>query len=269
MKIYAVQLDITWREKQKNFAKVETLLQSSHVEPGSLVVLPEMFATGFDVQAEGIAEGAGQGLVETAQYLSRLAIEKKCTVVGSGIAYAPSGKRQNLAIVFNEVGAPLGSYQKMHPFTFGGEHKKFEAGEELLLFPAGPFQVSPFICYDLRFPEVFRHAAILGAQILTVSANWPSPRHEHWLALLRARAIENQCYVVGVNRAGRDHVMEYLGQSVVFGPKGEELALAGKEECVLCVEANWESLTQWRSSFPVLQDVKRKWLGLGEQSVNL
>lgn len=262
MKIYAVQLNIEWREKQRNFTKVETLLQSSQVEPGSLVVLPEMFATGFDVQAEGIAEGAGQGLVETAKYLSGLALKWKSTVIGSGIAYAPSGKRQNLAIVFNEAGAPLGSYQKMHPFTFGGEHKKFEAGEDILLFPSGPFQVSPFICYDLRFPEIFRHAALKGAHILTVSANWPSPRHEHWLALLKARAIENQCYVVGVNRAGSDKAMEYLGQSVVFSPRGEELALAGKDECVLCVEADWESLNQWRKSFPVLPDVKRKWLGL-------
>jgi len=261
MKVYLVQLDIAWRDKQANFAKVRQLLQGL-VQPGSLVVLPEMFATGFDVEQSEIVEGTSGHLGETGIFLSRLAQDLRSTVQGSGITPAQEGKRQNLAETFGPDGERLGSFQKLHPFTFGGEQKRFQSGEELQWYYAGPWKVSPFICYDLRFPEVFRHAVLQGAQVLTVAANWPSPRQAHWLPLLQARAIENQCYVLGVNRCGSDKFLRYEGQSVVYGPLGEQLAVAGAEECVLEVELNLENLENWRTKFPVLQDVKRRFLGL-------
>lgn len=262
MKVYAVQLNTVWRDKNANFKKVEELLSAAGLQSEGLVVLPEMFATGFDVRAEGIAEGVGNGLVETGQFLARLAQKFQSSIVGSGIAYAKSGKRENLVEVYSPQGQLQIRYQKMYPFTYGGEHKRFDAGEELVTCKVGNFVLSPFICYDLRFPEIFRHATINGAQIITVSANWPSARHSHWLALLLARAIENQCFVIGVNRSGGDQNMEYLGESVIIGPKGEILAQAGGEECVLKAELDVDYLTQWRQSFPVLQDIKKKWLGL-------
>jgi predicted amidohydrolase len=260
MKAYLIQLDIAWRNKPANFQRVRDLL--SGVEPGSLVVLPEMFATGFDVDHGNLVEGTPGQLAETAEFLADLARDLQCTVQGSGIAPSTEGKRQNLAVIFGPTGEQVASFQKLHPFTFGGEHKRFTAGSDLVLYEAGKFTISPFICYDLRFPEVFRHATLRGAQILTVVANWPSPRHAHWLPLLQARAIENQCYVLGVNRAGRDKFLSYQGQSVAFGPQGEQLALAGSEECVLTVELDIHSLQSWRQEFPVLQDIRRKWLGL-------
>jgi len=261
MKAYLVQLDIAWRNKPANFQKVRDLLGKS-VEPGSLIVLPEMFATGFDVDHGTLVEGKPEQLAETADFLSSLARDLNSTVQGTGITPSPDGKRQNLVVAFGTSGKPLSTFQKLHPFTFGGEHKRFTAGTDIVAYPAGEFTVAPFICYDLRFPEVFRHATLRGANVFTVVANWPSPRHSHWLPLLQARAIENQCYVLGVNRAGRDKFLTYEGQSVCFNPKGEQLALAGAEECVLIFELDNESQQSWRKEFPVLQDIRRKWLGL-------
>ena len=261
MKAYLVQLNITWRNKPANFQKVRDLL-GKKVESGSLIVLPEMFATGFDVDHGALVEGEPGLLAETADFLSTLARDLASTVQGTGITPSPDGKRQNLAVAFGPTGELLSTFQKLHPFTFGGEHKRYTAGTEIVTYPVGKFTVAPFICYDLRFPEVFRHATLRGANVLTVVANWPSPRHSHWLPLLQARAIENQCYVLGVNRAGSDKFLPYQGQSVCFSPKGEQLALAGVDECVLSVELDNESQQSWRNEFPVLQDIRKKWLGL-------
>lgn len=238
------------------------MLAGVQIEPASLVVLPELFATGFDVEEEGIAEGAGQGLAETGTFLGQLARKFQCTVQGSGIALARSGKRLNLVVVYGPEGNLLATYQKMHPFTYAGEHKHFEAGTSLASYRASSFQVTPFICYDLRFPEVFRHAVLSGTQVFAVSANWPKVRSVHWFALLQARAIENQCFVIGVNRVGRDKHMEFFGGSVIYDPQGIQIALAGDEECVLQAELDVDALLRWRQGFPVLQDVKRELLGL-------
>jgi omega-amidase len=262
MKVHLVQMDIAWRDKSANYAKVKRLLDASPVRGGDFVVLPEMFATGFDVQAEGIVEGDSLCLAQTGMFLSEIARERGICIFGSGITPCSSGKRQNIVQGFGPDGQSLGSYQKMHPFTFGGEHKRFSAGEGIVLFDVFGVSMAPFICYDLRFPELFRHAVLQGAKIMTVSANWPGTRHAHWLPLLQARAIENQCFVLGVNRVGRDQYFPYEGQSVAYGPKGEQLALAGSTECLLTVELDMEYLTSWRESFPVLQDIRCPLLGL-------
>ena len=261
MKAYLVQFNILWRNKEANFIKVRQLLEG-RVEPGSLVVLPEMFATGFDVEEGNSVEGTPGKLAETGEFLSKLAQDLQITIQGSGITPAPNGKMQNVVAIYGPSGQCICTFQKLHPFTYGGEHKRFQAGDALQLYPVGPFLVSPLICYDLRFPEVFRHATLMGAQVLTVAANWPSARQVHWLPLLQARAIENQCYVLGVNRSGNDQFTSYGGQSVVFGPKGEQIALADAEECVLEAEIDLDILEKWRAKFPVLQDIQRRFLGL-------
>jgi len=261
MKIFLVQLDIVWRDKERNFRKVRELLQK-HDLAGSLVILPEMFATGFDVELEGLSEGSAGQLQETGAFLSGLAQEFCCTVQGSGITPTGNGRQWNIVAVYDTEGRCVSTYQKMHPFTYGGEHLRFEAGSKLISYVVNSLRVAPFICYDLRFPEVFRHATLAGAEVLIVAANWPAPRHAHWLPLLQARAIENQCYVIGVNRAGKDPRVAYMGESVVFSPKGERLALAGTDECVLEVEIDAVALREWRAKFPVLQDVRKEFLGL-------
>jgi len=123
-------------------------------------------------------------------------------------------------------------------------------------FNLGAAVVAPFVCYDLRFPEVFRVASAAGANLMVVIANWPSKRIQHWVTLLQARAIENLSYVIGVNRTGNDPTLEYSGRSVIVDYMGEILADAGSDECVISADLDFEELNRWREGFPALRDRK-------------
>ena len=147
-------------------------------------------------------------------------------------------------------------YSKIHPFSYGGETEQYAAGKDVLTYRLGEFLVAPFVCYDLRFPEVFRHAVKKGAQLYTVIANWPEPREAHWLALLKARAIENQAFVLGVNRCGRDPKLAYSGRGQIVDPRGQVLADGGGSEGVFGAEIDLGSLLSYRKDFPALQDMK-------------
>jgi predicted amidohydrolase len=201
MQIVACQLDIAWEDKPANFARVRELLSAATLEPGALVVLPEMFATGFSMHVGTIAEPEDG---PTHAFLAGLAKDLQAYVVGGVVTRAADGRGRNEAAVFGPTGAVAARYAKMQPFSLAGETTHYEAGPAVVTFPWHEFTASPFVCYDLRFPELFRRAVRQGAELLVVIANWPLARDAHWLALLRARAIENQCYVVGVNRAGDD-----------------------------------------------------------------
>jgi predicted amidohydrolase len=155
----------------------------------------------------------------------------------------------------------LGEYQKVHPFSYGKESQFYSGGDHLLLRRCGEAMVCPMICYDLRFPELWRIAALNGAEVFTIGASWPAARQHHWRALLIARAIENQAYVVAVNRTGSDPFLKYAGGSIIISPRGEVLAEAGEESGVLQVQLDLAALRQWRDEFPVLKDVRPDLLG--------
>ena len=258
VRVHACQLDIAWEDKQANFTKARDLVAGAGAapEPGSLVVLPEMFATGFSMDAPKIAEEASG---ETAGFLSELASECQCTVVG-GVVSAGQGRFFNEALVVSASGDELARYRKMHLFSPAGEDEHYSAGEAPVVFEHGGFRVAPLICYDLRFPEVFRACVRRGVDLFVVIANWPAVRVDHWATLLRARAIENQAYLVGVNRAGRDPSHEYPGRSMTIDPRGEVLAEAGPEECVLSAEINPALVEETRREFPALRD-QQGWTG--------
>jgi predicted amidohydrolase len=194
MQVIGCQFDIVWEDKAANFERVRALVTDTTVEPGALIVLPEMFATGFSMRLENIVEPQ-QG--PTQQFLSQLARETGAYVIGGVATSNQDGRGRNEALVVDPEGKEILRYCKLHPFSLGGEDKHFAPGEETCSFACGPFHVAPFICYDLRFPEIFRHQTRLGAQILVVIANWPGARDAHWQTLLRARAVENQAYVIG------------------------------------------------------------------------
>jgi omega-amidase len=156
-------------------------------------------------------------------------------------------------------GVVAGRYAKMHPFTLTGEDKHYAPGTEPLVLPCGPFQLAPFVCYDLRFPEVFRTAARRGATLFVVIACWLQTRHAHWRPLLQARAIENQAWVIGVNRCGRDPQFNYPGGSVVFAPDGTAVAEAGELECALQATLEPGRVSAVRDPFPVLRDLRADW----------
>lgn len=257
MQIIAAQLDIAWEDKPANHERVRRLLKSTTVKPGAMIVLPEMFATGFSMHVDTIAEAADG---PTHSFLSGLARETESYVVGGVVTRAADGRGRNDAVVYDSTGRLMARYAKLHPFTFAGETKHYQSGEGIVLFEWHEFRVAPFVCYDLRFPEVFRQAARRGAQLLVLIANWPQARESHWLALLEARAIENQAYVVAVNRAGSDPHARYAGRSRIIGPRGEILAEGGADEQLVMAQVELEPLVEYRRQFPALADMRKDFL---------
>ena len=251
MNIAAIQLDSVWEDPRANFAKVESILAAVPPSEGTLIVLPEMFATGFSVDLSKTMHGAAR---ETEGFLRTLAIRHRCTVIGGLINPGTDGRGRNESVAFAADGTLLARYVKQRPFSGAGESEVHEAGTGAVLFSFGGFTIAPLICYDLRFPELFREATRRGADIFVEIAAWPVKRIGHWLTLLKARAIENMAFVVGVNRTGLEPRFEYCGRSVVVDPHGEIIADAGEGECVLTATVDTEVVRAWRAEFPALRD---------------
>ena len=263
MKITAVQLDIAWENKPVNHQKVRALLEQVPPEPNSLVLLPEMFATGFSMNVEAITDSTTR---ETQRFLADTArhfhVHLLAGIVTTTVPHTepgrlrPAPRGRNEAVLFSPDGIELHRYAKMQPFTLGGESDHYAPGPRVTTFRWNDFTVAPFICYDLRFPELFRLATRRGATLLTVIANWPIARVEHWTTLLRARAIENLAYVVGVNRVGTDPKLTYPGRSLIIDPKGNVLADAGDRECTISADLDARLVHDWRRDFPALKDIR-------------
>jgi omega-amidase len=256
MRAHLVQSDIAWEDKQENYRRVAAMLDDARPAPGDLVVLPEMFDTGFSFRLEITADRDSA----TLHFLQSLAKKHQITLQGARSVIGPDGKGRNRASVIGYDGTTLGEYDKIHPFSFGRETEFFSGGDQVLVYPwrSGGHEttVCPAICYDLRFPELFRRGMKAGAEVLALGANWPAPRALHRTSLAQARAIENQAYMLCVNRAGADPHLTYAGASVAFGPKGEVLGQLGEEPEVLSVEIDLAALRDWRSKFPATRDVK-------------
>ena len=255
MRIAAVQLDIAWEDKAANFARVRQLLADAPPAPGSLIVLPEMFASGFSMNLAITRQGDAR---EDESFLAALAREHRAFVIGGVVSPGDGEMGRNESVAFSPAGGLLARYTKIHPFSLGGEAQGHEAGRDVITFSCGEFLVAPFICYDLRFPEIFRAAAHRGANLLVVIALWPVKRQHHWLTLLQARAIENQAYVIGVNRVGTEPQFQYAGRSVVVDPHGVVIADAGEQERILAATIAIATVEAWRRDFPALRDAHRR-----------
>jgi predicted amidohydrolase len=192
---------------------------------------------------------------DTDRLLSALAARYGINIIGGFSVLSPSGtKGRNIARAYDRQGRTIASYTKARPFSLAGEDKYFEAGNAPVVFSVGGMPSSVFICYDLRFPELFRPVA-RRVKAVFVIANWPSSRVEHWTSLLRARAIENQCYVVGVNRTGTDgNGLSYPGVSCVFGPMGDLVLAGGEAEEILTAELDPAEVDRVRKEFPFLPE---------------
>jgi predicted amidohydrolase len=271
MHAHLVQFDIAWEQPRENFSRVRRALgigasdeeraSGPRIAPGDLVVLPEMFDTGFSLDAGRTHDESGTTLA----FLCDLARTLRCTVHGSRTLRTPDGRGRNMASVVGPDGVALAEYAKIHPFL-GTEAERFAPGTDVTTYtwtpPNGPsVAVGVAICYDLRFPELFRRLALPrdgrpAAEVIAIGANWPVSRAHHWRALLIARAIENQAYVLGVNRVGRDPNLAYNGGSIAVGPKGDVLGELDDREGVLSVEIDPGVVRQWRGSFPALRDAR-------------
>ena len=257
MKVYAFQIDIRWENPTANFEKVSRLLTRAAPEKDSLIVLPEMFATGFSMNAVAEPEGG-----ETEQYLAATAKEfRACLVAGVAIRER-DGQARNEALVYSPSGDLLARYSKMRPFTPGGESRHYAAGERPVAFTWQGWIVAPFVCYDLRFPEIFRVAtAEHRPHLFLIIANWPQKRIQHWIRLLQARAVENQAYVVGVNRCGSDPDHTYNGHSLIVDPHGEILSDANEGEGWIEGRLDLAGLEKYRTDLPFLADLRPARIG--------
>lgn len=254
MKVYALQFDIAWENPATNFAKVRSLLAKATPEPGSLVALPELFATGFSMNTPVVAEQRGGA---TEQFLAALASEYGITVVGGVAIQGEDGSCRNQAVAFSSPGERICAYSKMRPFTPGREHEHYVAGKQPMVFPWGNCSVAPFVCYDVRFPELFRAAARMAQpELFVVIANFPAKRIVHWVRLLQARAIENQAYVMGVNRTGGDPFYTYNGRSLIIDPQGDIVADAGEHEGIISALLDLDNLKNYRAGLPFLRDLR-------------
>ncbi|MDT4937474.1 MAG: hypothetical protein QOG80_1145 [Pseudonocardiales bacterium] len=249
MRVAAVQHDIVWEDAAATQRHVQPLLAQAADSGARLVVLPEMFATGFSMAPERIAEDEG-GPTET--FLLEQAAGLGVHLIGSISQRGTDGRFRNNAIVASPDGG-VRRYAKIHPFSYSGEHEHYAAGDQHLTVEIDGLRVSVFVCYDLRFADEF-WALAEATDLYVVPANWPSERREHWRVLLRARAIENQAYVVGVNRVGATKSLDYVGDSAVIDPLGRVLTEASVGETVLSADVDVQVVQQVRAKLPFLPD---------------
>jgi predicted amidohydrolase len=248
MRISVIQPDLVWEHKSLNLNNLESLLLPLEGKT-DIVILPEMFSTGFSMNVTSLSEPA-EG--ETFRWMSNISRSCKFAVCGSYIV-------NEAKIFFNRwiFTGPAGeyhSYDKRHTFTMGEEDKHFSRGNTRLVFNYCGVRISPFICYDLRFPVWTRNRN--DTDLLIYAANWPTARRNVWNILLKARAIENQCFVAGSNRIGTDgNGITYSGDSVIIDPKGEIITMAdaGLEQSITA-DISIEQLVEFRKKFPVLDD---------------
>lgn len=255
MQLIALQYAPTWLDKPKSHATVERLLANTAISPGALVVLPEMCDTGWslDINAATACDTVNWAVETAARFDVSICV---------GFAERVGADRGvNCSVIAHADGSLSQTYKKMHPFSFGAEEDVYDAGQERIVALCDDIPVGLSICYDLRFPELYRHLTLDGAEVLTVIACWPEERASHWRALSIARAIENQTYVVAVNRVGNDPTFTYGGGSLIVSPQGIVVAEASACEDVITADVDRDALRAWRATFPALDDVHNKLLG--------
>jgi predicted amidohydrolase len=257
MKVSIVQTQLHWENRERNLARIERHLMEAHPQT-DLIVLPEMFSTGFSMNAVELAEEP-EG--PSYQWMQHLAQTFGAVVMGSLIIKDQGHYYNQLLAVFPDTG-PCFRYNKRHLFRLAKEHEHYSPGSTKVSFTYKSFVILPLICYDLRFPVWSRNMLLdppdherLAYDVLVYVANWPERRGSQWTRLLQARAIENQCYVIGVNRVGIDgNEIVYRGDSGVYDPWGDPLVEIRRGESVETVELDHEKLTNYRRHFPAWQD---------------
>ena len=255
MEIALVQYDIAWEDKPTNHARIEAMLEEASVPPGAFVLLPELGDTGFTMDLDAATE------VDSIEWAVSLARRRDWTIQVGHAEPNPDGLGRNCATIVRPDGTVCAPYRKMFPMTILKEHHAYGAGDGLVLADIGPVTVAPLICYDLRFPELWRLAALEGAEVFAIGACWPKERTAHWRHLLVSRAMECQAWVLGCNRIGTDPNLEYIGSSIIVAPDGTIVADGGSEPGVVRADIDLAAGREFRERFPVLKDARRELLG--------
>jgi omega-amidase len=251
MKISLVQFAPEWENKFESKKKTRVILKKKS-DLGEILVFPEMTLTGFSMKTAEMAEDL-RG--DTITFFSGIA-QKNNADVFAGIIEKSGGNYFNTLVHLDGNGKLKARYRKIHPFSYSTEDKFYRKGDKVVITEVDGWKIGLSICYDLRFPELFRLYAKKRVDLIINIANWPETRIDHWRTLLKARAIENQCYVVGVNRVGDDLKLHYTGFSSVFDPMGKEVIAANNKEKILTAHINQNYVKEIREKLPFLNDIQ-------------
>jgi len=250
--ITGIQSSLHWEDKEANLQMFEEKIFSIS-QPTEIVVLPEMFSTGFSMQPKKLAEPMDG---ETVEWMKQIAAKKKIILTGSVIIEEDRNFYNRLVWVLPN--GQIGYYDKRHLFAYGDEDQHYTAGKKRLIASVKGWKINLMVCYDLRFPVWSRQQGDFEYDVLIYVANWPERRVHAWTTLLRARAIENQSYVIGVNRTGDDgNKIPYTGESMAVDPMGEILYHKNDEEDVFTVTLDKSHLEKTREKFPFWKDADR------------
>ncbi|WP_137625483.1 carbon-nitrogen family hydrolase [Lactiplantibacillus pingfangensis] len=252
MQVALAQLDIQFGNPDENYRQIETAITRAAEQAVDVIVLPEMWNTGYALTR--LAALADLNGARTQKLLARLAQQFHVNIVGGSVAVERDGAYYNEMLVLNRHGQLLSRYDKVHRFGLMAEDRYITAGQTENVFSLDAVPAMGVICYDIRFPEWLRTQAAQGPQVIFVSAEWPTVRLPQWRLLLQARAIENQAFVVAVNRVGSDPDNEFGGQSLVIDPLGQVLASADDHPQIMTAKLNLAQVQQVRGSMPVFAD---------------
>jgi predicted amidohydrolase len=251
--IAGIQFDTIWQDRDGNLAALRPLVGQAAAAGARLVVLPEMFSTGFSMNTDVVAEPVGG---PSSDFLSSVATDNDCWVGGSIPELDDGGDRPTNTFVLAAPDGDQHRYRKIHPFAYADEHDHYAPGDEFVTVDVDGVRCTLFVCYDLRFADEFWRTGP-DTDCFLIPANWPAPRREHWITLLRARAIENQCYVVGINRVGDGDGLHYTGDSMIVDPLGQVLASAAHVPTTIHATVDPARVRQVRADLPFLQDRRR------------
>lgn len=244
-----IQSNLHWENKKANLQMLAQKIESIK-EKTEVVILPEMFSTGFSMRPEILAEKMNG---ETVEWMKQIAASKKIILTGS-VIIEEEEKYYN-RLIWMLPNGECGVYDKRHLFAYADEHKHFSPGNRRLIASVKGWKINLLVCYDLRFPVWARQQVESKYDVLIYVANWPEKRIDAWKTLLPARAIENQCYVVGVNRVGNDgNNIQYNGNSIIIDPLGEILYQKEDEEDVFTYTLQKDKLDEVRNNFPFWKD---------------
>jgi omega-amidase len=255
MQFHAIQHDVIQGDHKATRARIESLLEKTSPAEGDFIVLQEMTDTGWSLELDSISNNG------TLEWACSLAKQFGVWMQAGWVDYTGT-RGSNCASICSPEGEEKARYTKIFTCNPLDENKYFAAGNELVILHIGEMAICPLICYDLRFPELWRLASLEGVDVFTESSSWPLKRIYHWDALIKARAIENQAFVVGCNRSGNDTIAEWGGSSRILSPLGEILAEAPETgNLVISANIEYEKARQWRHSFPAMDDIRKELLG--------
>lgn len=252
MQISLGQMDVKLARPDENLATVREMTAEAARRGSDLVVFPELWSSGYDLRhTDKYATAVDEGLFATVAGLAR---DYEIAICGSCLADLGQGAVGNTAVYFDQGGINRGVYSKIHLFGMMDEDKYLTAGQERAMVDGSWGPMGLAICYDLRFPELFRAYALGGAQAVILPSEWPQPRLAHWRLLLRARAVENQMFMIACNRVGRTGKTEFFGHSTIVDPMGEIVVEAGDQEQLVTAEIDLKKVETTRRWMPIFAD---------------